>query len=123
MATLVGYSIFCFSLILNIYEFALIVDDDKIKINMRLTPYDLSLNNILVELFRGTHMKFLVQSFTGRKTDKFQSFDNMTKEQLQTRIKWIIRDLKEENILRNEFQVDTSLVAAKSAKHVSCPKF
>ena len=44
-------------------------------INMRLTPYEQSLNNIIMDILRGTNMKYLLQSYTGQKNDKFQSFE------------------------------------------------
>jgi hypothetical protein len=44
-------------------------------INMRLTPYEQSLNNIIMDILRGTNMKFLLQSYTGEKNEKFQSFE------------------------------------------------
>ena len=44
-------------------------------INMRLTPYEQSLNNIIMDILRGTNMKYLLQSYTGEKNDKFQSFE------------------------------------------------
>jgi len=43
-------------------------------VNMRLTPFEHSLNNILMDLLRGTNMKYLLQSFTGFKNEKFTSF-------------------------------------------------
>ncbi len=44
-------------------------------INMRLTPYEQSLNNIIMDILRGTNMKYLLQSYTGEKNEKFQSFE------------------------------------------------
>lgn len=43
--------------------------------NMRLNPFDHSLGNILMDLLRGTNMKYFLQSFTGKKNDKFSSLD------------------------------------------------
>ncbi len=42
---------------------------------MRLLPFELSLSNALMDLLRGTNMKILLESYTGEKSDKFQSFD------------------------------------------------
>lgn len=49
-------------------------------INMRLTPFEQSLANVLMDLLRGTNMKYLVQSYTGEKNDKFQSFEKLIKK-------------------------------------------
>ncbi|CAF0998747.1 unnamed protein product [Brachionus calyciflorus] len=86
--------------------------------NMRLTPFDHSLSNVLMDLLRGTNMKYFLQSFTGQKNDKFTSFDDMTKEQLQTRIKWMLNELKSNKIIPNDVYLDTRLFAIRSSKHV-----
>lgn len=44
-------------------------------INVRLLPFERSLNNILMDLLRGTNMKIILESFTGEKNEKFQSFE------------------------------------------------
>ena len=43
--------------------------------NMRISTYDHSMNNVLMEILTGTNMKYLIQSYTGQKNDKFLSFD------------------------------------------------
>ena len=43
--------------------------------NMRLLPFDQQTNNISADLLRGVYMKYLLQSYTGQKDEKFQSFD------------------------------------------------
>jgi hypothetical protein len=43
--------------------------------NMRLTPFDMHLNNVLDEILTGTNMKYLMQSVTGAKDDKFLTLD------------------------------------------------
>jgi hypothetical protein len=42
----------------------------------------------------------------------------MTKEQLQTRVKWLIKELKDHYIIADDIQLDTRLFAIRSAKHV-----
>lgn len=42
----------------------------------------------------------------------------MTKEQIQTRIKWFLKELKENNVIAQDIELDTRLVAIRSAKHV-----
>jgi hypothetical protein len=45
-------------------------------VNMRLTPYEKSLSNVLMDLLRGTNMKILLESFTGEENQRFeQSFE------------------------------------------------
>lgn len=44
-------------------------------INMRLTPFDLMMSNVLNDLLNGTNMKYLMQSFTGVKDEKSSTFE------------------------------------------------
>lgn len=44
-------------------------------INMRLSPFEQALNNVIMDILRGTNMKYLLQSYTGQKNEKFQSFE------------------------------------------------
>lgn len=44
-------------------------------INMRLTPFDMHLTNILEEILAATNLKYLMQSITGVKDDKFVTLD------------------------------------------------
>ena len=43
--------------------------------NMRLNSFEQSTNNIVSDLTKGVYMKYLLQSYTGTKDEKFQSFD------------------------------------------------
>lgn len=42
----------------------------------------------------------------------------MTKEQLQTRVKWALKELKGQNVIPDDIQLDTRSFAIRSAKHV-----
>ena len=42
----------------------------------------------------------------------------MTKEQLQTRVKWFLKELKEYHVIPSDIELDTRLIAIRSAKHV-----
>ena len=64
-------------------------------INMRLLPYEQGLNNVLTDLIRGTNMKMLLQSVTGRTNDTFQSFDKLSPEQIRNRCEWAVKHLKQ----------------------------
>ena len=43
--------------------------------NMRLVMFDQTTSNIVSDLTKGVYMKYLLQSYTGNKDEKFQSFD------------------------------------------------
>lgn len=45
-------------------------------VNMRLLPYNHGLDNVVMDLLRGTNMKYLVQSMTGRDWEKLQTFES-----------------------------------------------
>ena len=42
----------------------------------------------------------------------------MTNEQIQTRVKWLLKDLKEHHIVAEDVFLDNRLFAMRSAKHV-----
>lgn len=44
-------------------------------VNMRLMSYDQLLNNCLMDLLTGTHMKYLIESMTGTNIKRLESFD------------------------------------------------
>jgi hypothetical protein len=52
-------------------------------VNMRLTPFEKSLSNVLMDLLRGTNMKLLLESFTGEPNEKFTSFEKYCCASLQ----------------------------------------
>jgi hypothetical protein len=47
---------------------------------MRLNPFEQSLSNILMDLLRGTNMKYLLESFTGENNEKIQSLEKYNSE-------------------------------------------
>jgi hypothetical protein len=65
-------------------------------INMRLMPFEQGLSNILTDLMQGTNMKLLLQSVTGTTTEKIQSFEKLSQEQIRTRCEWAVKHLKEQ---------------------------
>ncbi|CAF0731036.1 unnamed protein product [Didymodactylos carnosus] len=85
---------------------------------MRLLPFEKGLSNILTDLMTGTNMKFLLESVTGQSSEKIQTFDKLTTEQIRTRCDWAVKELKENQIIPDDIQVDTRLFAVRSAKHV-----
>ena len=44
-------------------------------INMRLNPFGITMGNVLMDILKETNMKFLLQSFTGSRDDKFTTFE------------------------------------------------
>ncbi len=42
----------------------------------------------------------------------------MTKEQIQTRIQWVLDELKKQNVVADDLALDTRLFANRSAKNV-----
>ena len=44
-------------------------------VNMRLLPYNQSLNNVLMDLLQGTNMKYLIESMTGHDWNKLDTFE------------------------------------------------
>jgi len=67
-------------------------------INMRLMPFEQGLSNILTDLLQGTNMKLLLQSVTGTTTEKIQSFEKLSPEQIRTRCEWAVKHLKEQYV-------------------------
>ena len=65
-------------------------------INMRLMPFEHGLNNVILDLMKGTNMKMLLQSVTGTTTEKIQSFEKLSIEQIRTRCEWAVKHLKQQ---------------------------
>ncbi|CAF2762566.1 unnamed protein product [Rotaria sp. Silwood2] len=87
-------------------------------INMRLMPFEQGLSNILTDLMKGTNMKMLLQSVTGTTTEKIQSFEKLSPEQIRTRCEWAVKHLKEHQVIPEDVHIDARLFAVRSAKHV-----
>ncbi|XP_060080381.1 uncharacterized protein LOC132559772 [Ylistrum balloti] len=87
-------------------------------VNLRLMPYDHLLNNALMDLLTGTHMKFLLESITGRDIKRLESFDDLSQQQKQTRVEWVVDELKTCQVLPDDVVVDSRLFAMRSADHV-----
>ncbi|XP_030845217.1 uncharacterized protein LOC754486 isoform X2 [Strongylocentrotus purpuratus] len=87
-------------------------------VNLRLNKYDMLLKNVLMDLLGGTNMKMLLQSMTGIDNKKLQSFDGLTHQQKATRMEWIVKELKENEVLPGDIFVDFRLFAMRHAEHV-----
>ncbi|XP_071500405.1 uncharacterized protein [Diadema antillarum] len=86
--------------------------------NLRLNKYDMLLNNVLMDLLQGTNLKMLLQSMTGIDNKKLQSFDGLTQQQKATRLEWIVKELKENEVIPGDIFVDFRLFAMRHADHV-----
>nr|XP_054761374.1 uncharacterized protein LOC129267773 [Lytechinus pictus] len=87
-------------------------------VNLRLNKYDMLLKNVLMDLLGGTNMKMLLQSMTGIDNKKLQSFDGLTHQQKATRMEWIVKELKENEVIPGDIFVDFRLFAMRHAEHV-----
>lgn len=87
-------------------------------VNLRLMPYDHLLNNVLMDLLSGTHMKYLVESITGYDIKRLESMDDLSQQQKQTRVDWIVDELKKSSVLPADVSVDTRMFAMRSADQV-----
>lgn len=87
-------------------------------VNLRLTPYNQLLNNVLMDLLTGTHMKYLLESFTGSQMRGLENMDGLTDQQKQTRVDWVVEELKKKNVIAEDVYVDTRLFAMRSADQV-----
>ncbi|XP_070560695.1 uncharacterized protein [Ptychodera flava] len=87
-------------------------------VNLRLMPYNLLMSNVLMDLLKGTNMKMLIESLTGIENKRIQSFDDLTQQQKVTRMEWIVKELRESEILPEDVYVDCRLFAMRHAEHV-----
>ncbi|XP_063783764.1 uncharacterized protein LOC134932872 isoform X2 [Pseudophryne corroboree] len=68
-------------------------------INMRLLEFNGHVNNILHDLFQGTNMRILLESFTGKALRRFESLDGLTQQQIITRVEWFVSEMKKIDVL------------------------
>ncbi|KAK3602636.1 hypothetical protein CHS0354_034226 [Potamilus streckersoni] len=87
-------------------------------VNLRLMPYNQLLNNVLMDLLTGTHIKFLTESFTGRDLKRLETMDDLSQQQKQTRVEWMMEELKSCNIIPEDVHLDSRHFAMRSADHV-----
>ncbi|XP_028403348.1 uncharacterized protein LOC114526043 isoform X2 [Dendronephthya gigantea] len=87
-------------------------------VNVRLSPSGIFLHNVLEDLLKGKNMKILLESMTGKPLKKLQSFDGLTQQQKITRVEWMLRELKQNNIILPEVKIDTQMFAMRSSTQV-----
>ncbi|CAL1541164.1 unnamed protein product [Lymnaea stagnalis] len=87
-------------------------------VNFRLLPYDHLMSNVLMDLLTGTGMKYLVKSITGRDIQRVDNMDGLTTQQVQTRVNWVVDELKKCDVLPQDAYVDSRLFAMRSSDQV-----
>uniref|UniRef100_H3B944 Uncharacterized protein n=1 Tax=Latimeria chalumnae TaxID=7897 RepID=H3B944_LATCH len=87
--------------------------------NMRLFAFSSRVNNVLTQLFSGTNMKALLQSFTGKPMKKMQSMDRLTQQQVVARVEWFVEELKKVGVIAEDTSIDCNKIAMKKGGHVS----
>ncbi|CAB3979397.1 hypothetical protein pdam_00015502 [Paramuricea clavata] len=87
-------------------------------INLRLAPSGVFMHNVLEDILKGKNMKILLESMTGKPLKKLQSFDGLTQQQKITRVEWMLRELKENNIILPEVKIDTQMFTMRSSTQV-----
>ncbi|KAL5006741.1 hypothetical protein ScPMuIL_015547 [Solemya velum] len=87
-------------------------------VNFRLLPYNQLLNNVLMDLMSGTHIKYLIESLTGKELSKLSDMDGLSSEQIKTRVDWMMEELKTCNVLPQDLTIDANLFARRSSDQV-----
>ncbi|XP_013397902.1 uncharacterized protein LOC106164510 [Lingula anatina] len=87
-------------------------------VNLRLKPYDILMNNVIMDLLTGTNLKLLVESMTGREMKNVKSFDGLTQQQKITRAEWVVKELKACKLVPEDVYVDARLFAMRGADQV-----
>ena len=79
---------------------------------LQLVGHD-SMDNVMTDFMKGYNLKMLVESITGRPFRKLKTFDGLTENQKETRIQWIVDELKDCGIVDRQIKVDCRLVALR----------
>ncbi|XP_068129763.1 uncharacterized protein [Hyperolius riggenbachi] len=86
--------------------------------NVRLLEVNGRVNNALCDLFQGTSMKLLLESFTGKPLKRFESLDGLTQQQIVTRVEWFVEEIKRHDVLPPSVQIDCRSFASQNREHV-----
>ena len=86
--------------------------------NFRLLEHDQVMNNIITDLLTGRNLKFLVQSMLGFPPKRLDSLESVTQSQISTRVEWVIKELKANNLLSSKKDIDARMLAMKSADEI-----
>ncbi|KAM9311606.1 uncharacterized protein PAF06_009440 [Gastrophryne carolinensis] len=86
--------------------------------NVRLQEVNGHVNNVLLDLFQGTAMKLLLESFTGKPLKRFASLDGLTQQQIITRVERFVEEMKRHEILPESTQVNCKSIALQNKDQV-----
>eukprot|EP00794_Sanderia_malayensis_P010823 gene10823-11975_t len=76
------------------------------------------MHNVLIDLLKGYNMKILLESLTGRPFKKIRSFDGLTLAQKETRVEWMMEELKRHEVIPEDVFIDSRMFAMRSAEQV-----
>ncbi|KAK6482400.1 hypothetical protein HHUSO_G15403 [Huso huso] len=82
--------------------------------NVRLLASDHQVTNVLKDLFIGTHLKALLESFTGKSLRRMQSMDGLTLQQVITRVEWFVEELKKAKIISENDNINCRAIARRN---------
>ncbi|XP_072257313.1 uncharacterized protein [Pyxicephalus adspersus] len=86
--------------------------------NVRLLEVNGHVNNVLRDLFQGKNMKLLLESFTGKPIKRFESLDDLTQQQIITRVEWFVEEMKRHDILPQSLHINCRSIALQNRDHV-----
>ncbi|XP_075456615.1 uncharacterized protein LOC142495268 isoform X2 [Ascaphus truei] len=87
-------------------------------INVRLFDFNNQVNNVLHELFQGTNLNLLLESFTGRSLKRFHSLEGLTQQQIITRVEWFVEEMKKHDIIMQNDVIHYRSIALQKKDHV-----
>ncbi|XP_040197534.1 uncharacterized protein LOC120930413 [Rana temporaria] len=86
--------------------------------NVRLLEVNGRVDNVLRDLFQGTSMKLLLESFTGKPLKRFESLDGLTQQQIITRVEWFVEEMKKHDILPQSVNINCRSIALRNKDHL-----
>ncbi|MEE6480245.1 hypothetical protein FKM82_012512 [Ascaphus truei] len=87
-------------------------------INVRLFDFNNQVNNVLHELFQGTNLNLLLESFTGRSLKRFHSLEGLTQQQIITRVEWFVEEMKKHDIIMQNDVIHYRSISLQKKDHV-----
>ncbi|XP_075258379.1 uncharacterized protein LOC142350417 [Convolutriloba macropyga] len=87
-------------------------------VNFRLLEYDVNLNNVISDILQGSNLKLLVNSMVGYPPKRLASLDDLTQNQVITRVEWAVKELKSINVIPAKSEIDGRLFAMRSSDQI-----